>query len=152
MMFGSVSEHFFNLRHVKRCKTCVSALNALFWGTEVANNPFYYIRPRCLGVFQRIFTNLWHVKRCKTCVWGTKCTILGTEVARQPLYWIKTKMHYFGVSKLRSIHSTPLDPKWCLGVFRGIEVAKHSFYPIRPKMMFGSVSRHFANLRHVKRC
>jgi hypothetical protein len=106
---------------------------------------------------------------------GTKCTILGTEVAKQPLYWIKTKMHYFGVSKLRGIHSTPLDPKWCLGVFRGIsltsawkrwktcvsglnalfrgtEVAKHQFYSIRPKMMFGSVSKHFANLRHVKRC
>jgi hypothetical protein len=54
MMFGSVSEYFANLRHVKRCKTCVSGLNALFWGTEVANNPFYYIRPRYLGVFQRI--------------------------------------------------------------------------------------------------
>jgi hypothetical protein len=54
MMFESVSEHFANLRHVKRCKTCVLGLNALFWGTEVVNNPFYYIRPRCLGVFQRI--------------------------------------------------------------------------------------------------
>jgi hypothetical protein len=35
MMFGSVSEHFANLRHIKRCITCVSDLNALFRGTEV---------------------------------------------------------------------------------------------------------------------
>jgi undecaprenyl pyrophosphate phosphatase UppP len=84
-------------------------------------------------------------------------------------------MHYFRVPKLRSIHSTPLDPKCCLGVFQsislifgmsndsklvsglnaliqGIEVAKHPLYSIRPKMMFGSVSEHFANLRHLKRC
>jgi hypothetical protein len=30
MMFESVSEHFHNLLHVKRCKTCVSSLIALF--------------------------------------------------------------------------------------------------------------------------
>jgi hypothetical protein len=84
-------------------------------------------------------------------------------------------MHYFGVPKLRSFHPTTLAPKWCLGVFytilltfghkswktcvsglnaliQGTEIAKHPFYSIRPKMMFGSVSEHFANLRHVKRC
>jgi hypothetical protein len=27
-------------------------------------------------------------------------------------------MHYFGVPKSWNIHSSPLDPKWCLGVFR----------------------------------
>jgi hypothetical protein len=37
------SEHFANLRHVKRCKTCVSGLNALFSGTEVAKHTFYSI-------------------------------------------------------------------------------------------------------------
>jgi hypothetical protein len=37
-------------------------------------------------------------------------------------------------------------------LFRGIEVAKHPFYSIRPKMMFGSVSEHLANLRLAKRC
>jgi hypothetical protein len=84
-------------------------------------------------------------------------------------------MQYFDLSKLRCIHSTLWDPKWCLGefyiilltlghirwktcvsglnsLFRGTEVAKHPFYSIRPKMMFESVSEHFANLRHVKRC
>jgi hypothetical protein len=35
MMFGSFSEHFANLRHIKICKICVSGLNALFLGTEV---------------------------------------------------------------------------------------------------------------------
>jgi hypothetical protein len=40
MMFGSVLEHFVNLRHVKSGKTCVSSLNALFQGTEVEKHPF----------------------------------------------------------------------------------------------------------------
>jgi hypothetical protein len=31
-------------------------------------------------------------------------------------------MHYFGVLTLRSIDSTTLDPKWCLGVFRRISL------------------------------
>jgi hypothetical protein len=43
MMFGSVSELFTNLRQVKRCKTCVSGLNALVRGTEVGKHPFYSI-------------------------------------------------------------------------------------------------------------
>jgi hypothetical protein len=32
IMFGSVSEHLVNLGHVKRCKTCVSGLNAYYFG------------------------------------------------------------------------------------------------------------------------
>jgi hypothetical protein len=43
----------------------------------------------------------------------------------------------------------------CLGLkalFCGVEVTKHPIYSIRPKMIFGSVSKHFAILRHVKRC
>jgi hypothetical protein len=36
IMFGSVWEHFGNLRNVKRCKTYVSGMNALFWCTELA--------------------------------------------------------------------------------------------------------------------
>jgi hypothetical protein len=41
----------------------------------------------------------------------------------------------------------------CLGLnalFQGIEVVKHPFYAIGPKMMFQSVSVYFANLPHVK--
>jgi hypothetical protein len=48
MMFGSVSEHFANLGHAKRCKTCASGMNALFRGTEVAKHSFYSIRPKMM--------------------------------------------------------------------------------------------------------
>jgi hypothetical protein len=37
MLIVGVLEHFRNLQIVKTRKTCVSILNALFWGTEVAN-------------------------------------------------------------------------------------------------------------------
>jgi hypothetical protein len=66
MMFGSVSEHFNNRLHVKRCKTCVSGLNALLGGTNVANNPFYYIGPKMMfGTVTEHFANLRHVKDAK---------------------------------------------------------------------------------------
>jgi hypothetical protein len=32
----------------------------------------------------------------------------------------------------------------------GYQVVKHPFYSIGPKMMFGVVLEHFANLRYVK--
>ena len=35
-------------------------------------------------------------------------------------------------------------------LFRGTKVVKHPFYSNGPKMMFGCVSEHFANLQHVK--
>jgi hypothetical protein len=63
MMFGSVSEHFANLRHVKRCKPFVSGPNALFQDTEVAKHTFYYIRPKMLfGSVSEHFANLRQVK------------------------------------------------------------------------------------------
>jgi hypothetical protein len=43
-------------------------------------------------------------------------------------------------------------------LFMGTEVAKmgshqiHAFYSLEPKMMFGSVLKHFGNLRNVKSC
>jgi hypothetical protein len=119
------------------------SLNALFRGTKVAKHPFYSIGPKwCFGVFRSIslifgikkdaklvfepertisgyqsceacillhwtkmvfrsvskhFANLQHIKTCKNCVAGL--------------------MHYFGVMKSWSIHSTTLEPKSCLGVF-----------------------------------
>ena len=71
-MLGSVPVHFANLRHVKRYKTFVSDLNALFRGTEVAKmvsqrkHPFYPIKPRMMfgGVLEHI-ANLRHVKDAK---------------------------------------------------------------------------------------
>jgi hypothetical protein len=105
--------------------------NALFRGIEVAKHPLYSIRPKMMfGSVSEDFTNLWHVKRCETCVWGTKCTTL---VHRSS-----------GATTVLHLNQNPL--------FRGIEVAKHPFYSIGPKMTFGSVSEHFANLRHAKRC
>jgi hypothetical protein len=35
-------------------------------------------------------------------------------------------------------------------LFWGTKDAKHAFYSIRRKMMFGNVSEHFSNLRHIK--
>jgi acid stress-induced BolA-like protein IbaG/YrbA len=76
MMFGSVSDHFNNLRQVKRCKTCVSGLNALFRGTEIVKHPFYSIGPKMMfGSVADHFTNLRLVKRSKTCVSGLNALI-----------------------------------------------------------------------------
>jgi hypothetical protein len=66
MMFGSVLVHFANLRHVKRGKTCVSSLNALFQGIEVVKHPFYSIGSKMMfGSVSEHFANLWHVKYAK---------------------------------------------------------------------------------------
>jgi hypothetical protein len=81
MMFGSVSEQFANLQHVKRCKTCVSGLNALFCSTEVVKHPFYSIGPKMMsGTVSEHFASFQHVKRCKTCVSGQNALFWGTEV------------------------------------------------------------------------
>jgi hypothetical protein len=42
------SEHFANLPHVRRCKTCASGPNALFRSTEVVKHPFYSIGPKMM--------------------------------------------------------------------------------------------------------
>jgi hypothetical protein len=148
MMFGSVSEHFTNIRHVKGAKLvfqarmhyfgvpklwsihsspldpkwCLwlprmisltfdtykmqnlcSSLNALFRGTKVVKHPFKSIGPKMMFVsVSDDFTNHRHVKDEKLV--------------------FRARMHYFGVPKLWSIQSSPLDPKWCLGVFRGISL------------------------------
>jgi hypothetical protein len=81
MMFGGVLEHFANLRHVKRCKTCVSGLNALFWGTEVVKHPIYSIGPKKMfGTVSEHFANLRHIKTCKTCVSGLNALLRGTKL------------------------------------------------------------------------
>jgi hypothetical protein len=69
MMFGRALEHFANLRLVKRCKTSVSGLNALFPGTNVVKHPFYSIGPRMMfGCVSEHFAKLRRVKRYKTSV------------------------------------------------------------------------------------
>jgi hypothetical protein len=97
MMFGSVSEHFTNLRHVKRCRTCDLGLNGLFRGTDVANHPFNSIRTKMmLGSVLEHFANLMYEKICKICVLGPNALFRGTEAAKHPFYSIGTKM-MFGV-------------------------------------------------------
>jgi hypothetical protein len=135
MIIWSVLEHVRNLRKIKWCKTCVSGLNALFFGTKSYKDHFVtkasillqwtqnhwecfgaFRKPseRCkapkmmIGTFLEHFANLRNVKRCETCVSGLNA------------------------------------------LFQGTEVTKHTFYSIRTEMMFGSDSEHFANLRHVK--
>jgi hypothetical protein len=119
------------------------------------NHPFYSVGPKIMfGCVSEHFTNLRQVKRCKTCVLGLNAMFRGTEL------W--------------SIHSTPLDPNSCSGVFQSISLTfntkkmqnlrlslnaqfwdtkavNHPFYSIGPKMMFGSVSEHFTNIRQVKK-
>jgi hypothetical protein len=69
-------------------------------------------------------------KKMRNLCLGTKCTTLVHQSSE--------------ATTLLHLNQTAL--------FRGIDVVKHPFYSIRPKMMFGSVSEHFANLRHAKRC
>jgi hypothetical protein len=156
MMFGSVSEHFTNPRHVKDEKLVLRARMQYF---EVPNLWSIHSRPLDPKMMFRSvsehFANLRHVKDAKL-------------VFRA---WI----HYLGVLKLWSIHSSPLDPKWCLWVFemisrtfgmckiqnycsslnalfRGTKVVKHPFKSIGPKNIFARVSDNFTNLQRVKRC
>jgi hypothetical protein len=56
-------------------------------------------------------------------VFGGKCTILGYRFCKATTL----------------LHENQNE------LFLGIEVAKHPFYSIRPKIMFGSVSGHFVN-------
>jgi hypothetical protein len=88
MMFGSVSEHLVNLGHVKRCKTCVSSLNALFRATEIVTHPFYSIGPKMLfGCVSKHFVDLRHVKDAKFVI-EPECTILGYQSCEEILdYW-----------------------------------------------------------------
>jgi hypothetical protein len=149
MMFGCVSEHFVYLRHVERCKTCVSGLNALFRGNEVVKHPFDSIGPKMIfGCVSEHFANLRHVKRRNTCVSCLNALFRGTEVVKHPFYSIGPKMMFgcvlehlaylqhvkrcktcvsglnalFWGTEVLSNHSTPLDPKWCLGVFQSISL------------------------------
>ena len=88
-MFESVSEHFANLQHVKRGKTCVRGLYAQFRGTEVAkivseqNQPIYPITAQMMfGSVLEHYANIRHIKRGKACVSGLNALFQGTEVAK----------------------------------------------------------------------
>jgi hypothetical protein len=81
MMFGSVSEHFANLRH----KTRLSGLNALFRGTKVVKHPFYSIGPKMMfASVSNDLANFQHAKRCKTCVSSLYALFRGTKAVKHP--------------------------------------------------------------------
>jgi hypothetical protein len=68
MMFGSVSEHFANLWHIKRCEICVSRLNVVFRSNEVMKHQFYSIGTKMMfGSVSERFANIWHVKVAYLC-------------------------------------------------------------------------------------
>jgi hypothetical protein len=81
MMYVYLLEHLEKLRHVKRCKTCVSRMNAIFWCTEVAEmvsnqmHPFYSIGPNVVLSF-RAFKKPSACKKIKNLCFGHECTIL----------------------------------------------------------------------------
>jgi hypothetical protein len=103
MMFGSVSEHFANPRHVKDEELMFRAWMHYFGVPKLWSIYSSPLDPKwCLGVFRSISLTLGTSKMKNTCH-GPECTISGV-----PKLWI--------------IHSSPLDPKWCLGVFRSISL------------------------------
>jgi hypothetical protein len=146
---NDVCEYFGAFRKpwlVKRCKTCVWGLNAVFRGTEVVKHPFYSIGPKLMfGTVSEHFANLRQATRCKPCVPSLNALIRGTNfwntsIGPKMMFGSVSKyftnlrqvkdaklmfrdwMRCFGVPKLWGIHSTPLGPKWCLGVFRSISL------------------------------
>jgi hypothetical protein len=87
----------------KRWKTRVLGPNAVFRGTKVVKHPFKSIGPKMMfGSISEHFANPRQVK--------------------DEILVFRARMHYFRVPKLWSIHSSPLDPKWCLWVFRMISL------------------------------
>jgi ribosomal protein L31 len=169
-MFGYLLEHLENLRHVNRCKTCVSGMNALFWCTEVAKmdshqmHAFYSIGPKVMfSYLLEHLENIWHVKRCKTYNSG-----MSTEVAKMvthqmhPFYSIGLKMMFDClleqlenlryVKRCKTCVSGMNAIFWCTEVAEMVSQQMHPFYSIGPKMLFGFLLERLENLRHVKRC
>jgi hypothetical protein len=98
MMFVSVSDDFTNLQHVKRCKTCVSGLNALFRGYESCEASIL-------------------VHWTQNDFWSVSEHFPNTRHINDEKLMFQAWMHYFRVPKSWNVHSSPLDRKWCLGVF-----------------------------------
>jgi hypothetical protein len=129
MMFGSVTEHFANLWHVKRCKTCVRA-----WmhhsGTKVMKHPFYSIGTKIMfGSVSEHFTNLRQVKICKTCVSDLNAQFRGTKVLKHPFYSIRTKIMFGSVlehfANLRHVNrcKTCVRVECTVSVYRSCEAS-----------------------------
>jgi hypothetical protein len=124
MRIESVFQHFRYLRNVKRCKTCVSGLNALF------GVPKLQIWFRNQSIHSTLFDPKWLFG-----VFWSISETLGKWNDARLVFW--ARMHYFLAPKLqrsfrnKSIHSTPMVPKslrvfWSISeTFRMKKDAKH---------------------------
>jgi hypothetical protein len=105
------------------------------------------------GSVSEHFANLRHKKEAKLAS-EPECTILGYQSCETSILLHWTQNDVWECFRAFRWHSTSKRCKPCVSVlntlFRGAKVVKHSFYSIGPKMMFWSVSAHFANLRQVK--
>jgi hypothetical protein len=100
MMFGCVSEHFPNLRHVKEAK--------LFFEHECTISGYqsceasilvYWTQNDVWKCVSEHFAKLGHVKRIKTSVSSLNALFRGTEVVKRPFYSIGPIMIFGCVSK-----------------------------------------------------
>jgi hypothetical protein len=142
MMFWSVSEHFANLRHVEDAKLVFQPRMHYFGVPKLWSIHSSPLDSKwCLRVFPEHFSNLRYVKDEKL-VFRARMHYFGYQSCEASIlvHWtqndvpecfrafrkpwaskrrklvFRARMQYFGVLKLWSIHSSPLDPKWCLGV------------------------------------
>ena len=134
MMFGSVTEHFATVLHENRCKIFVSGHNAQFQGTKLPKkgplrtHPIYSNRPKTMfGCVSKHFATLLHENHVKLVF---QCRINIFSISK-----LKTKFLY------KWIQSTPLDPKWCLGVFRSI--SQQFSMKIGAKFVFWCIMHNF---------
>jgi hypothetical protein len=156
MMFGSVLEHFANLRYVKDAKLVFEPECPISGYQSCEASILVQWTKNDVWECSEQFANSRHVKDEKSC-FGPECSkrwkthVSGLNALfrgyqscegsilvhwtqndvwecfgafRQPRHVIDEKlmfrawMHYFGVPKSWNIHSSPMDQKWCLGVFR----------------------------------
>jgi hypothetical protein len=85
MMFGSVSDNFTNLQHIKRCKTCVFGPESTISGFQSceASVLIHWTQNdvwKCLRAFRKHLAG----KRRKTRVSGPNAIFRGTKVVKHP--------------------------------------------------------------------
>jgi hypothetical protein len=150
---GSVSGHFANLRHLKRCKTCfrVECTISGYQSCEASILLHWTLNDvwECFGAF---CYPLARKKMQNLC--SSLSALFRTKLAKHAFYSIGRKMMFGSVSEhfanLRFIKRCEICASGLNVLFRCNEVVKHQFYSIGTKMMFGSVSQRFANIWHVK--
>jgi hypothetical protein len=128
-----------------------SNLHALFRDTKVVKPPFYSIGPKMmLGRVSEHFAYLRHVKDGKLVLKPT-CTISRYQSCEASvlLYWTQNYIwqSFEALRKPSARKRLKTHVSGLSALFQCTKVAKHPFYSIRHKMMFGGVSKHIANLR-----